>query len=103
MRTELKPAVQCLLGEDWKEVAKKYLHKLEEETRKMCRNTTKERGEEERDQEDEDKMEQERKKEDNAREEEEEKEIYNDKVKGEETGRGMRLAEHAVTDLLSRT
>ena len=51
MRTELEPAVQCLLGEYWKEVAEKYLHKLEEEERKMWHNAPKERGEEERDQE----------------------------------------------------
>ena len=31
MRTELETASQLLLGEDWKEVAEKYLHKIEEE------------------------------------------------------------------------
>ena len=50
LRTELKPAVQHLLGEDWNEEAEKYIHKLEEKERKMCHNT-KERGKEERDQE----------------------------------------------------
>ena len=39
LRTEIKPAVQRLLGEDWKVVAKKYLHELEDEARKMHRNT----------------------------------------------------------------
>ena len=43
MKTGLEPAVQCLLGEDWKEETEKYFHKLEEEERKMCHNTTKER------------------------------------------------------------
>ena len=71
MSTELEPAVQCLLGEDWKEVAKKYLHELEEEARKIRPNTTKERGEEEKDQEGEDKKEEKRKREDNAKEKEE--------------------------------
>ena len=41
LRTELEPAVQRLYGEDWEEVAEKYLHKLEEEERKMCHNATK--------------------------------------------------------------
>ena len=36
LRTELEPALQRLLGEDWKEESEKYLHKLEEEERKMC-------------------------------------------------------------------
>ena len=71
LRTELEPAIQGLLGEDWKEVAEKYLYKLEEEERKMCHNATKERGEKERDLESEDKKEEERKPEDNAKEEEE--------------------------------
>ena len=62
LRTELEPSVQCLLREDWKEVAKKYLHKLEE-AREIYHNTTKER-----DQEGEDKKEGESKKEDNTRE-----------------------------------
>ena len=70
LRTELEPAVQRLFGEDWKEVAEKYLYKLEEEERKMCHNATKERGEEERDQEGEDKKEEERKPEVKAKEEE---------------------------------
>ena len=40
LRTKLEPAVRCLLGDDWKEVAEKYLHKLEEEAREMYHNTT---------------------------------------------------------------
>ena len=70
LRTELEPAVQCLLGEDWKKVAEKYLHKLEEEERKICHNTTKERGQEERDQEGKDTKEEQRKLEESAKEEE---------------------------------
>ena len=67
MRTELEPTVQRLLEEDWKELAEKYLHKLEEEERKICHNATKERGEEERNQEGEDKKEEERKPEDDSK------------------------------------
>ena len=71
LRTELQPEVRRLLGEDWKEEAEKYIHRLEEEERKRCPNTTKERGEGERNQEVENTKEEERKTEENANEEEE--------------------------------
>ena len=66
LRTELEPEVQCLLGKDWKEEAEKYIHRLEEEEKKRCPNTTKERGEGERNQEGENAKEEERKTEENA-------------------------------------
>ena len=33
LRTELEPEVKRLLGEDWKEVAEKYIHRQEEKKR----------------------------------------------------------------------
>ena len=59
LRTELEPEVPCLLGEDWKEEAEKYIHRLEEK-KKRCPNTTKDRGEGERNQEGENAKEEER-------------------------------------------
>ena len=50
LRTKLELEVWCLLEEDWKEEAEKYIHRLEEK-KKRCPNTTKDRGEGERNQE----------------------------------------------------
>ena len=61
VRTELKPEVWRLLGEEWKEDAEKYICRLEEEENKRCPNTTKERGEGERNQESKNAKEKERK------------------------------------------
>ena len=72
LRTELEPEVRCLLREDWKEEAEKYIHRIAEEKKKRRPNTTKERGEGERNQEGENLKEEEgRQQEDEAREIEE--------------------------------
>ena len=84
MRTELEPAAQHLLGDDWKEMAEKYLHTLEEEERKMCHNAIKERGENKIDQEGEEEKEEEWKPEEDAKEKGERKQEDNAKEKEEE-------------------
>ena len=100
LRTELEPEVRRLLGEDWKEEAEKYIHRLEEEEKKRCPYNTVERGEGERNQEGENTKKEERNTEENMNKEEniEKEDAAKEKEEGQYSIKEETVAEEGKTE-----